>query len=47
MAEEAGDFGSFPGALERRDPEAIAEALAEAYLEGAERSDDAEPVEIL
>jgi len=40
MAEEAGHLGSFPGALEQRDAQAIAEALADAYLEGAENSDD-------
>ncbi len=47
MADEAGDFGSFAGALEQRDAEVIAEALADAYLEGAERSGDAERVEKL
>ncbi len=34
MADEAGDFGSFPAARERRDAQTIAEALADAYLEG-------------
>jgi rubrerythrin len=47
MANVAGDGGSFPAALERLDPQAIAEALADAYLEGAERSDDAARVEIM
>ncbi|WGD55034.1 ferritin family protein [Bradyrhizobium sp. CB1650] len=47
MADRAGSFGSFSGALERRDAEVIAEALADAYLDGAERSDDAERVQIL
>ncbi|OAE99909.1 rubrerythrin family protein [Bradyrhizobium centrolobii] len=47
MADRAGSFGSFSGALELRDAEVIAEALADAYLEGAERSDDAERVQIL
>jgi hypothetical protein len=47
MADEARDFGSFPGALEQRDALTIAEALADAYLEGAERSGDAERVETL
>lgn len=47
MADRAGSFGSFSGALEQRDAEVIAEALADAYLEGAERSDDAERVQIL
>jgi hypothetical protein len=47
MADRAGSFGSFSGALEERDADVIAEALADAYLEGAERSDDAERVLIL
>jgi rubrerythrin len=47
MADEVGGFGSFPGALEQRDAQTIAEALADAYLEGAERSGDAERVETL
>lgn len=47
MADRAASFGSFSGALEQRDAEVIAEALADAYLEGAERSDDAERVQIL
>jgi rubrerythrin len=47
MADRAGSFGSFSGALERRNAEVIAEALPDAYLEGAERSDDAERVQIL
>ncbi|MCS3727307.1 ferritin-like domain-containing protein [Bradyrhizobium betae] len=47
MAEDARDFGSFPGALELRDAQMIAEALVDGYLEGAERSDEAERVEIL
>ncbi|WP_445222521.1 ferritin-like domain-containing protein [Bradyrhizobium sp. Pa8] len=47
MADRAGSFGSFSGALEQRDAEVIAEALADAYLEGAERSDDADRVKIL
>jgi len=41
MADESGGFGSFPAALERKDSLEIAEALVEAYLDGAERSDDA------
>ena len=40
MAEEAGHIGSFPGAFEQRDALVLAEALADAYLEGAETSDD-------
>ena len=38
MADEAGDFGKFPPALEQQDAQTIAEALADAYLEGAENS---------
>jgi rubrerythrin len=45
MAEQAGDFGSFRGALEQRDTQVIAEALTDAYLEGAENSDDETRVE--
>ncbi|MFY0064840.1 hypothetical protein ABTP66_19700, partial [Acinetobacter baumannii] len=41
MADEAAGFGSFPGALERKDSLEIAEALVDGYLDGAERSDDA------
>ncbi|MDX3968324.1 MAG: ferritin family protein [Bradyrhizobium sp.] len=47
MADEVGDLGRFPGALEQRDAQTIAEALADAYLEGAERSDEAQRVEAL
>jgi rubrerythrin len=47
MAAEAGHVGSFPGALEQRDAEAIAEALADAYLEGAENSNDETRVKAL
>lgn len=47
MAEQAGDFGSFPSALEQRDAQAIAEALTDAYLEGAENADDEIRVEAL
>lgn len=47
MADRAGSFGSFSGTLAQRDAEVIAEALADAYLEGAERSDDADRVQIL
>ncbi|WP_298252913.1 ferritin family protein [Bradyrhizobium sp.] len=47
MAEQAGDFGSFPRALEQRDAQAIAEALADAYLEGAEASNDETRVDAL
>ena len=47
MADEVGDFGSFPGAMEQRDAQTIAETLADAYLEGAERSGNAERLETL
>jgi rubrerythrin len=47
MADDAGDFGRFPGALEQRDPQSIAEALADAYLEGAEKSDSSTRVDQL
>ena len=47
MADEVGDFGSFPGAIEQRDAQTIAETLADAYLEGAERSGNAERLETL
>jgi len=47
MAEEAGRIGSFPGALEQQDSLAVAEALVDAYLEGAENSDDETRVEVL
>jgi rubrerythrin len=40
MADEVSGFGKFPGAPEQQDPLAIAEALADAYLQGAENSDD-------
>ena len=47
MAEEAGHVGSFPGTLEQRDAHAVAEALVDAYLEGAENSNDETRVEAL
>lgn len=40
MVDQAGDFGSFPASIEERDAQTIAEALADAYLEGAESSSD-------
>lgn len=40
MADAIAGFGSFAGSLEQRDAQAIAEALADAYLEGAENSHD-------
>ena len=47
MADEAGGFGSFPGALEQQDAQTIAEALADAYLDSAEGSDDEGRVQAL
>ncbi len=47
MSEEAADFGSLPGTLEQRDAQSIAEALADAYLEGAESSDSSTQVDLL
>lgn len=47
MAEEAGHVGNLPGALEQRDAQAVAEALADAYLEGAENSNDESRVQAL
>lgn len=47
MAAKASHVGSFPGGLEQRDAQAVAEALADAYLEGAENSDDQNRVEAL
>jgi hypothetical protein len=40
MSKKAQGIGKFPIALEQRDAETISEALADAYLEGAESSDD-------
>lgn len=47
MADEAGDFGSFAGALEQRDAQTVAEALADAYLHAVENSDDQASIEVL
>jgi hypothetical protein len=47
MSKEAAGFGRFPAAVEHRDAETIAEALAEAYLEGAEKSGDQARVQTL
>jgi len=47
MADEAGGIGSFSGELERRDARAISEALADAYLDGAENSEDETRIEML
>ena len=40
MSEKAEGIGKFPASLEQRDAETISEALADAYLESAESSDD-------
>lgn len=40
MSAEAPGFGRFPAAFKAKEPAAIAEALADGYLEGAERSND-------
>ena len=45
--QEAGGIGSFSGELERRHVQAISEALADAYLDGAENSEDEARVEML
>jgi rubrerythrin len=47
MADDTGGIGNFPGAVEQQDAQAIAEALADAYLDGAENSDDQARVEAL
>lgn len=40
MSVEVPGFGRFPAAFKAKEPAAIAEALADGYLEGAERSND-------
>ncbi|MFG3593271.1 ferritin family protein [Bradyrhizobium sp. RDI18] len=40
MSALAAGFGQFPAGLEQRDAQAVAEALADAYLDGAERSEE-------
>jgi len=47
MADAATGLGSFPAAMERKDPLAVAEALVDGYLDGAERSSDAAQLETL
>ncbi|MBR0779876.1 ferritin-like domain-containing protein [Bradyrhizobium iriomotense] len=47
MADAAADFGSFPVAAERRGLLEIAELLVDGYLDGADRSTDADRVEVL
>ena len=40
ISAQAAGFGRFPASLEQGDAQTIAEALADAYLDGAESSDD-------
>ena len=47
MSADAAGIGRFPAALEHSDAQTIAEALADAYLEGAEKSDDQARIEAL
>jgi rubrerythrin len=47
MSQKADGIGKLPIALEQRDAETISEALADAYLEGAESSDDQTQVVLL
>ena len=47
MSAQAAGFGQFPADLEQADAETIAEVLADAYLEGAESSNEALRLELL
>jgi rubrerythrin len=47
MSTRAAGFGSFPAALQAADAQTIAETLTDAYLDGAERSDDSAHLELL
>jgi len=47
MAEAAAGIGRFPADLERRDPQAIAEALADAYLDAAEAAQEPDQLDVL
>lgn len=47
MSTRAAGFGSFPAGLQGADAQTIAEALTDAYLDGAERSDDPARLESL
>jgi rubrerythrin len=47
MSKKTEDIGKFPVSLEQRDAETISEALADAYLESAENSDDQTQVVLL
>ena len=47
LSAQSEGFGRFPASLEQADAETIAETLADAYLEGAENSDDPGRLEFL
>jgi rubrerythrin len=47
MAVQAVGLGRFPGSVERADAQTIAEALTDAYLEGAEETHDPERLQVL
>jgi rubrerythrin len=47
MSTRAAGLGSFPAALQGADAQTIAEALTDAYLDGAERSEDPARLELL
>ena len=47
MSDEVAGIGKFPAEILRRDPYAIAEALADAYLEAAETATDQDHVDLL
>ena len=47
MSQQADGFWQFPASLQQRDAETIAEALTDAYLEGAETPDNAAHLETL
>jgi rubrerythrin len=47
MAKKAEGIGRFPARLEQSDPETISEALTDAYLDSAEKSDDQTQVVLL
>ena len=47
MSAQAEGFGRFPASLDQADAETIAETLVDAYLEGAESSDDPGRLEFL
>jgi hypothetical protein len=46
MSAQAAGFGRFPASLEQADAQTIAEALSDAYLEGAEGTHDPERLQI-